>query len=235
MKARLRSIFRSINLCLPWLGKWVRRLIKGESPDGIRRIIQGQGNSIQAVGSKLTNVELDIIGDNNQISFGPNSTIYNLKIRMRGSNHRLEFGENCRVSRGGWFWFEDQDCLLKIGANTTMVDVHIAVTEPGSQVLIGDECMLANDIDIRTGDSHSVIDIASGERLNFPANVTIENHVWIAPHVVILKGVTIGSHSVIATGSIVTRPVQSGVIVAGNPADVIRTGITWKRERIIKP
>jgi acetyltransferase-like isoleucine patch superfamily enzyme len=224
-----------MNFRFPGLGKWVRRLIKRESPDGILRLIQGQGNRIQAAGVKLANVELDIVGDNNQISFGPGSTINNLRIRMRGSNHRLEFGENCRVSRGGWFWFEDQDCLLKIGANTTLVDVHIAVTEPGSQILIGDDCMLANDIDIRTGDSHSVIDIASGERLNFPEDVTIENHVWIAPHVVILKGVSIGSHSVIATGSIVTRSVESGVIAAGNPANVIRTGITWERERIAKP
>jgi len=48
-----------------------------------------------------------------------------------------------------------------------MVEVHIAVTE-NSKVLIGEDCMLANDIDIRTGDSHSVIDMETGERLNFP-------------------------------------------------------------------
>jgi acetyltransferase-like isoleucine patch superfamily enzyme len=198
-------------------------------------MIQGHGNLVVTTGARLTNVELDIIGDDNQVFFAPGSTIYNLKIRMRGSNHRLEFGENSRLSRGGWFWFEDQDCLLKVGANTSMVDVHIAITEPGSQVLIGNRCMLANDIDIRTGDSHSVIDAVSGERLNYPGDVQIEDHVWIAPHVVILKGVTIGSQSVVATGSIVTRSVESGVIVAGNPAKVIRTGITWERERIAKP
>ena len=37
------------------------------------------------------------------------------------------------------------------------MDVHIAVTEPGSKVQIGKECMFANDIDIRTGDSHSIL------------------------------------------------------------------------------
>ena len=38
----------------------------------------------------------------------------------------------------------------------------------------------------------------------------------------ILKGVTIGEASVIAAGSVVTQPVPAGVVVAGNPARVVK-------------
>ena len=144
------------------------------------------------------------------------------------------FGKNCRMIRGGSIWFEDCDGVLQVGQNTTMVEASIAVTEPGSKIVIGDECMFANDIDIRTGDSHSIIDADTGERLNYAKDVIIGNHVWIASHVIVLKGVTIGENTIVATGSVVTKPCEAGVIVAGNPAGVIKTGVSWKRERLPK-
>jgi acetyltransferase-like isoleucine patch superfamily enzyme len=198
---------------------------------GIRQSIRGKGNVFQAQEVALSNVELDIIGDDNQIIIGKGCAFTNVCFRLRGSGHRIEFGENCRVSRGALLWFEDQNGLLQVGSNTTMVDVHIAVTETGSKVVIGQDCMFANDIDIRTGDSHSVIDLSTGERLNYPDNITIGRHVWIAPHSVILKGVNIGENSIIATGAVVTKSFGSGVIIGGNPAKAIKSGITWSRTR----
>jgi len=108
------------------------------------------------------------------------------------------------------------------------------VTEPGSRITIGEECMFANDIDIRCGDSHSIIETASGNRINFAEDVTIGRHVWVAAHAIILKGVTIGADSVVASGAIVTRSCEPGSILAGNPARVIKSGISWNRERILK-
>jgi len=52
------------------------------------------------------------------------------------------------------------------------------------------------------------------------------------PDTVILKGVAIGDHSIVATGSVVTKPFpDSSVLIAGNPAAVSRTGVTWTRDR----
>lgn len=208
-----------------------RYLLYGER-HGIRRSIQGKGNSFQADGVIFSNLELDIVGDNNTILIGPGSRFNNVRFHIRGSGHRIEFGANCKVTRGGIFWFEDDGCKLHVGENTSMVDLHIAVTEPGSGVTIGSDCMFANDIDIRTGDSHSIIEPSTGKRLNHAADVVIENHVWVAPHVVILKGVHIGANSVVATGSVVTKSCATGVILGGNPAVEIKSGISWKRERL---
>ena len=50
------------------------------------------------------------------------------------------------------------------------------------------------------------------------APVIIGNDCWIGANATILPGVTIGDFSVVAAGSVVTKDVPSGVVVAGNPA-----------------
>ena len=52
--------------------------------------------------------------------------------------------------------------------------------------------------------------------------VTIENNVWIGAGAIILPGVTICHHSVIAAGSIVTKDVPAYSLVGGNPAKLIK-------------
>jgi acetyltransferase-like isoleucine patch superfamily enzyme len=54
------------------------------------------------------------------------------------------------------------------------------------------------------------------------APITIEDDVFIGMNCIILKGVNIGRSSVIGAGSVVTRDVSSGVIVAGNPVKLVR-------------
>ena len=54
------------------------------------------------------------------------------------------------------------------------------------------------------------------------APVIIGNNVWIGMNATILKGVTIGDNSVVAAGSVVTKSVPANVVVAGNPAVVIK-------------
>lgn len=95
--------------------------------------------------------------------------------------------------------------------------------------------MFAYDIDVRTGDSHSIISTASNERLNHAQDVVIGDHVWVAAHCIILKGVRIPEDSVIATGSVVTGSYQTpGILIGGNPARQLKEGISWVRERIPK-
>jgi acetyltransferase-like isoleucine patch superfamily enzyme len=210
----------------------VRKLLHGGTFQ-VEKSIRGQGNVFDAKSVNLSEVRLDIIGDNNRIRIGAGCVLSNVYFRIRGSGHQIEFGDNCRISRGAVLWFEDRAGVLQVGSGTTMVEVHIAVTE-NSKVIIGEDCMFANDIDIRTGDSHSVINAQSGERLNYAEDVVISRHVWIAPHTVILKGVTIGENSIIATGAVLTKSCEPGVIMGGNPAKVIKTGVSWKRERLVR-
>jgi acetyltransferase-like isoleucine patch superfamily enzyme len=130
---------------------------------------------------------------------------------------------------------EDDACEAVIGENTTFEDSHIAVTEPNSKITIGKDCLFAYDIDLRTGDSHSIVDSITHERINFAQNINIGNHVWIASHVSVLKGVHISDNSVVATRAVVTKSfVENNILIGGIPAKKIKGNINWDRQRIIK-
>jgi serine acetyltransferase len=52
--------------------------------------------------------------------------------------------------------------------------------------------------------------------------VVIGDGTWVGTRAIVLPGVTIGSRAVVAAGSVVTRDVPDEVLVAGNPARVVR-------------
>jgi acetyltransferase-like isoleucine patch superfamily enzyme len=59
------------------------------------------------------------------------------------------------------------------------------------------------------------------DELGKTAAVHLEDNVWVGSRSIILKGVNIGRDAVIAAGSVVTKNVQAGAIVAGNPASQV--------------
>jgi acetyltransferase-like isoleucine patch superfamily enzyme len=119
-----------------------------------------------------------------------------------------------------------------IGAGTTIVKAHFAVTEPGSQIEVGPQCMFAHDIELRCGDSHSIIDLQTGNRINYAQNIRLGQHVWVAAGATILKGVEIGNDCVVASRALVTHSFPANCLIGGVPADLLRQQITWQRERI---
>lgn len=52
--------------------------------------------------------------------------------------------------------------------------------------------------------------------------IEVEDGVWICARAIILKGVRIGAHSIVAAGAVVTRDVPPYAVVAGCPARVVR-------------
>jgi len=54
------------------------------------------------------------------------------------------------------------------------------------------------------------------------APIVIEDEAWIGANVVVLAGVTIGKHCIIAAGSVVTKDVPPYSVAVGNPARVLK-------------
>jgi acetyltransferase-like isoleucine patch superfamily enzyme len=85
------------------------------------------------------------------------------------------------------------------------------------EVTLGDDVALANEVYVMDSNSHGV-----EGRPHVEAPVRIGDGTWVGARAMILPGVTIGKRVVVAAGSVVTRDVPDDVLVAGNPARVVR-------------
>ena len=90
-------------------------------------------------------------------------------------------------------------------------------------VHIGSHVNLAQNITV-SGLIHNYqdVDIRIDEQGVSTALITIEDDVWVGANAVILSGVTIGKHSVVAAGSVVSRSIPPYSVCAGIPAKVIK-------------
>ena len=196
-----------------------------------KKNILGKGNIIKYSGSYLNGLIIKIRGNNNSIIIGRETILENSIIFINGDNHKLLIG-NKNMIKNTEFWFEDVSCLISSGQKTKIYGAHIAVTEPNSSIIIGQNCLFSSQIDIGNGDSHSIIDCDTNKRINLAKNINIGNNVWIGKGASILKGTVIGNDSIIGTKSVVTNSISSNCIAAGFPAKIIRKNIYWKGERI---
>lgn len=83
---------------------------------------------------------------------------------------------------------------------------------------IGDDVALASEVFVTDSDNHPIGGAPVRE-----APIRIEDGAWVATRAIVLPGVTIGSRSVVAAGSVVTRDVPPDTLAAGVPARAVRT------------
>ncbi len=101
-------------------------------------------------------------------------------------------------------------------------------------ITIGNDIMFAQNI-VMSGLNHSYEDLTMSihDQKVSTKEIVIEDEAWIAANAVIVAGVRVGKHSVVAAGSVVTKDVPPYSIVAGNPAKLIKQYNTkskkWER------
>lgn len=114
-----------------------------------------------------------------------------------GSGRRVSMGNNCNLSPG-----------LRVIGDLTL----------GNDVMMGPEAVFISY-------NHETKDFtipmrAQGATESRP--IIVGNDVWIGMRAMIMPGVRIGDHAIIAAGSIVTKDVPEWAIVGGNPAKIIK-------------
>lgn len=147
-------------------------------------------------------------------------------VRVEKRNGAIYVDRLCRLQEGvriGVTGKQGQAVLTlgyDVGINArTRINVIQAIT-------IGAGCRIGWDCDLMDNDFHHILWL-DREPGPLSAPIVLEEKVWVGARCMILKGVTIGAHSVIAAGSIVTRDVPPYSLAAGIPTRVIREIAGW--------
>jgi len=115
---------------------------------------------------------------------------------------RCDYGYNVSV---GAHFYANFDCVI--------LDV--------CPVAFGRHCLLGPGVHVYTA-THSLDPAERAEGLEYGEPVTVGDDVWIGGQAVLNPGVTVGDGAVVGSGAVVTDDVPPGVVVQGNPAEVVR-------------
>lgn len=187
-----------------------------------------QANSVDMSGIVKARGSLKVLGSHNDIVFGNNVSI-NCQIRIQGDHNRLYIGNDCHLR--GQILIKGKSQTVSIGESTTFQSVYLLCQE-GCDIIIGHHCMFSREIEVRTTDAHSLVDLATGERINQAKTVNIGDHVWIGLRALINKGASIPSDCIVGASAFVNGVhSESHTVLAGVPAKVVRRNVTWHRGR----
>ncbi len=91
-----------------------------------------------------------------------------------------------------------------------------------AQVTIGNNCMFGPQVQIYTA-THPLQYKARNSGKEYAKPITIGNNVWIGGNTTICPGVILGNNVVVGASSVVTKNFPDNVLIAGNPAKIIKT------------
>lgn len=170
------------------------------------KIVFGENSDIEPIlNENKDKIEYFEIENDRRNSAIPILDMKNIKARIEPGaiiRDRVNIGENAVIMMGA---------VINIGAiigENTMIDMNAVVGARGTigkNVHVGAGAVIAG-----------VLEPPS------KTPVIIEDGVMIGANAVILEGVRIGKGAVVAAGSVVTRDVSEGTVVAGTPAKVIK-------------
>jgi acetyltransferase-like isoleucine patch superfamily enzyme len=146
-------------------------------------------------------------------------------LRYLPSEFRLANNSNIIIN-GDFYINTGFHICVNNGATLTLgsgfINNHVTI-DCFTCITIGNDVAISKGVTIRDSDNHSI-----NENRSISAPIVIEDRVWIGLNSIILKGVHIGSDSVIAAGAVVINDIPKNTLVGGVPAKVIKKDITWK-------
>ncbi len=170
--------------------------------------------------------KIKINGQNNKILVNGTIKISKTKVVIKGSNNTLHIKNGVKIN-GSFIEIVGDNCQIIIGKNSIIGDgCYLSAKENDITLIIGEDCMLSRNAKLMTSDGHPIVQNA--QIINRAQDIILSDKIWIADDVVILKGVHIGANSVVGIGSVLTKSIPCNAIAVGNPAKVVKEGISWE-------
>ena len=127
-----------------------------------------------------------------------------------------EFGENANIIPP---FTCDYGCNVKVGNNTVIN--HSGVFLDTNEINIGKHALIGPKSGLY-GAIHPFDVEARNEGIEKAKTINIGDGAWLGGKVTVVPGISIGKHSVIGAGSVVTKDIPDDVVAVGNPCRVIR-------------
>lgn len=194
--------------------------------------VDERGNEVVGAAAVAGDVAITFRGSNNRLVVHPQARFRLLHAVFDCSEGTLVIGKAGKHGNASWSVRVGQDATVAIGDKVTTTGRIAVSAVEGARISIGDDVMIASDIQIRGDDGHPIFDVRTGKRVNPARDITIGDHVWIGLGSSVLGGADIGTGSVIGTRSVVTGAVPNNCVAVGSPARVVRRDIAWERPHL---
>ncbi len=188
-----------------------------------------QKGAVYSVRSYSDYRSLLVKGKSNFLIVSPSASISKLNIHIQGRNNIIVIDSDCDIS--GKIIVKDQNNFVHIGRGTVAIDLCLQCVK-GCRVTIGKYCQISRQVEVRSSDFHSLIDLDTMKRINHNGDVAIGNHVWLGFGTIVNKNVSIADDVVVECSSFVDKSIdESHVAVAGIPARITMKNISWNRHQ----
>lgn len=187
---------------------------KGRCKVKVRFSKSSKNNNFEIEEKVKGSIRIKVSGNNNSVKVGTGCNLNNLNLRIVGNNNTVLLGKSCSFGN---------NCSIN------MTDLTKESTE-GKSLIIGDNCMISYDVDMRNSDGHPIYSSdCKNIIINHNGNIKIANNVWIGSRVTILKNSIIEENTIVGACSLVRGIVDANSVYGGVPVRKVKSNVIWKR------
>lgn len=166
-------------------------------------LVIDEGTQITTINGTST---IQFMGNNSRVRIGKNNIIHRMQLHI-GSQSTVITGERCAIQ-------------------------SVRMTTQGGKVQLGNDCMLSHDIELWQTDTHPIFDLNTGLRLNKIKDILLGDHIWLGLNTTLLAGTVLGNDSIAGAKTVTSARFPENVVIAGNPARILRNNITWTADEL---
>lgn len=138
----------------------------------------------------------------------------------RGLNKIKNRGKNISYDKGFKVFHAPENIFL--GSEINLVDAILNAGTREGKIIIDDYVFFGHGVQILARGHDYTLFNAERQQKVTEKPIHIKRGAWIGSGSIVLGGTTIGKHSVVAAGSVITKDVPDYAIVGGNPAKIIK-------------
>lgn len=220
----LKNFIEFINSFIPYINK-------GKN-NNVYIVIKGKEKRLKR---RIKGLTVKFYGNNNTVKLHYPIQFNKSIIRFDGDNSKFEMHSTDTIvnetgfslENGGQIFIDRNSRFNR--PNVKLIVNNHTENEP-NKIHIGKNAQISIDILMRTSDGHSLFNSEEKYPYNKPKDIIIGDNVWLGSRVVLLKGTHLPNNSVVGACSVVNKKfTEENIVIAGNPAKIIKRNTSWDR------